>query len=837
MAAAKRARSGSWRIPTDWEFESSTVKLHERLGDGSFGTVYRATRGGLEMAAKQLVVRGDMREEVEKVLRREFRAAHGLKHENIVKLLGVCVDHKDWVCLLMELVQRGSLRALLTSAPERVTGSEATQLKLADGIAAGMAYLHRRTPQMLHHDLKSENVLVGKDDVAKIADFGLATGTGGSTMLTNPRGAGTLAYKAPELFRRKPFTTACDVYAFGILAWELTTGEIPWKDYEKEDEASLMFAIVGGERPPLDPSQAAIFVGGLAQRCWAQEPDARPSFAEVQNECSAQLKKAPAIQQQLGKPVFSALSESVVAIGVSIDGAEPTRQFGTGFFVRADGHLITCHHVIWQMNSAEPSAAPRVYCVGVGSPIEWVYEAQVVRLSSCPGQNPQRDGDPMLDLAILRVTRRRDDAALPSFVPLTLADSDPADQGDWLWVIGYGQQTSDQTDTSNITFGILSGRHTDQHGPWIRTDAEILGGHSGGPVVNQTGEVIGWCVKSYYDNILTLSGTTAKGIYKNAAGGEVLAPMKQELGGLHALRPINAARPELAIALGDDFVAMEDVSAEFDALGAEALRSMNIGSPEVEALMCPITLSMLRDPVITSSGHTYEREAIVQHFRTDTAKLRNPINNAELENATLAIDWRIRRQVDEWLKKNPDEIPDGWESRDVSDRCTDEELKAVTKEIEDARRAARLEAERQRIEADARREAEAKAAEEAAAKAAEEAAAAEAWVPRGDRCPPGGDHQWVVYRGTRGSGKVCNNCYETRSNDNTPTWWFASRDEWQRVKNGGCPGGGGHEWVPHNPRAGYNPPWMCGKCGMTQDGARRTVLFPQCTGQWGPPVA
>ena len=83
------------------------------------------------------------------------------------------------------------------------------------------------------------------------------------------------------------------MYAFGIVAWELVTGAVPWKDYS---DARLTKAIIKEERPPLDGTQKASFVGGLAQRCWAQEPDARPSFEEVQNECSAQLKKAPAIQ-------------------------------------------------------------------------------------------------------------------------------------------------------------------------------------------------------------------------------------------------------------------------------------------------------------------------------------------------------------------------------------------------------------------------------------------------------------------------------------------------------------------------------------------------------------
>ena len=343
--------------PSDWEFDASTISWHERLGDGSYGTVYRVTRGGLVMAGKQLVVRGDDRTEAEKLLRREFRAAHELEHENVVRLLGVCVDHCDWVCLLMELVPRGSLRMLLTAAPERVTGSEAMQLKLAHGIAAGMAYLHGLTPRpMLHHDLKSENVLIGDGDVAKIADFGLATGTGGSSTMQSKRGAGTVAYEAPECFDDQPFTAACDVYAFGIIVWELTTGAVPWQG---KSQAQIGRAVCDKDaRPPLDGTQKASFVGGLAQRCWAQQPVARPSFQEVQPECFAQLKKALAAQQQSAQPDLDALSVSVVAIGLSIGGDAPKRQAGSGFFVHADGHLITCHHVMADIdNVGAPSTA------------------------------------------------------------------------------------------------------------------------------------------------------------------------------------------------------------------------------------------------------------------------------------------------------------------------------------------------------------------------------------------------------------------------------------------------------------------------------------------------
>ena len=139
-----------------------------------------------------------------------------------------------------------------------------------------------------------------------------------------------------------------------------------------------------------------------------------------------------------------------------------------------------------------------------------------------------------MSLAILRVIRRRDGAALPSFVPLTLANSDAEAEGVQLWVLGYGQQQSDRTNTRNTTTGILSGRHNGKHGNWIRTDADVLRGHSGGPVVNQKGEAVGWCVKSHADRITDLE--------RSDLG------MLEASGGLHAVRPMNDALPEMRAA-------------------------------------------------------------------------------------------------------------------------------------------------------------------------------------------------------------------------------------------------------------------------------------------------
>ena len=151
---------------------------------------------------------------------------------------------------------------------------------------------------MQHHDLKSDNLLLkythepgqGQVLVLKIADFGMATGTGSSTLrTTKPTGAGTPAYTAPELFEddNAPFTSACDVYAFAICVWELITGEIPWKT---KNAFTLVSALLKNERPPLTASQQDTYLGDMVKRCWVTESERRPTFVQLHREINSQPK-------------------------------------------------------------------------------------------------------------------------------------------------------------------------------------------------------------------------------------------------------------------------------------------------------------------------------------------------------------------------------------------------------------------------------------------------------------------------------------------------------------------------------------------------------------------
>lgn len=185
---------------------------------------------------------------------------------------------------------------------------------------------------MLHRDLKSANVLLvsssgglaGGRLMAKIGDFGLASGisntTLGDTTATAKHGGGTPAYKAPEVFKNR-FTTASDVYSFGIIAWELLAApEKPWSVDETgsvHSEASVMLAVVSGERPTIPPMPTAAApaaavtsaagassasdltfketahttLAGIIPRSWHADPSERPSFVSLREELATAVRR------------------------------------------------------------------------------------------------------------------------------------------------------------------------------------------------------------------------------------------------------------------------------------------------------------------------------------------------------------------------------------------------------------------------------------------------------------------------------------------------------------------------------------------------------------------
>ena len=92
---------------------------------------------------------------------------------------------------------------------------------------------------------------------------------------------------------------------------------------------------------------------------------------------------------------------------------------------------------------------------------------------------------------------------------------------------------------------------------------------------------------------------------------------------------------------------------------------------EPEELLCPITRSMFRDPVVLfDSGHTYERSAVLAHFRRNGAK--DPLTRRALSSAKVLTNWTVRQIVQAWLDKHPGVTPDGWDSRELLEQSKDD---------------------------------------------------------------------------------------------------------------------------------------------------------------------
>jgi serine/threonine protein kinase len=163
---------------------------------------------------------------------------------------------------------------------------------MALDVARGMNYLHNCSPVVVHRDLKSPNLLVDKNWVVKVCDFGLSR-MKNNTFLSSRSTAGTAEWMAPEVLRNEPSDEKCDVFSYGVILWELCTLQQPWEGMN----AMQVVGAVGFQSRRLDiPDNVDPAVAEIITRCWQTDPRARPSFAEIMAALKPLLKTMPANQ-------------------------------------------------------------------------------------------------------------------------------------------------------------------------------------------------------------------------------------------------------------------------------------------------------------------------------------------------------------------------------------------------------------------------------------------------------------------------------------------------------------------------------------------------------------
>ncbi|KAL1532572.1 mitogen-activated protein kinase kinase kinase [Salvia divinorum] len=262
------------------------LQIGERIGIGSYGEVYRAEWNGTEVAVKRFMkqdISGDalaqFRCEVEIMLR--------LRHPNIVLFMGAVLRPPN-MSILMEFLPRGSLYKLLHRPNIHI--DEKRRIRMAMDVAKGMNYLHTSHPIIVHRDLKTPNLLVDKNWVVKVCDFGMSR-LQHNTFLSSKSTAGTAEWMAPEVLRNEPSNEKSDVYSFGVILWELATLRVPWT----EMNSMQVVGAVGFQDRHLDiPPMVDPLVADIIRDCWIRNPQGRPSFAQI----IARLKRVRRLRVQ-----------------------------------------------------------------------------------------------------------------------------------------------------------------------------------------------------------------------------------------------------------------------------------------------------------------------------------------------------------------------------------------------------------------------------------------------------------------------------------------------------------------------------------------------------------
>lgn len=262
--------------PDKWEVERDEICMKQRLDAGQYGEVYE----GLWKTYHRKVAVKTLKEETMEVddFLREANVMKELKHKNLVQLLGVCTREAPFY-IITEFMEGGNLLEHLRD-PEKSKDLDALMLMYyATQIASAMMYLEEMN--FIHRDLAARNCLLANNNVIKVGDFGLSRLLREDMYTARQGSKFPIKWTAPEALAFNEFTVKSDVWAFGVLLWELATYGI--SPYPGLDLSQVYDKLSMGYRMPA-PEGCPDEVYELMKQCWAWGADDRPSFLDIHRE-------------------------------------------------------------------------------------------------------------------------------------------------------------------------------------------------------------------------------------------------------------------------------------------------------------------------------------------------------------------------------------------------------------------------------------------------------------------------------------------------------------------------------------------------------------------------
>ena len=259
----------------------------EMLAEGAYGVLYKGIYKNEPVAVKLLRTEGASIEEQIKIFqefRNEVSLMSVMNNENIVQLKGFCYGGEGGeIGMIMELVDCGDLHGLIKDKSK--TLSIPMYLKIAFDIAQGLYFMHSLSPPILHRDLKPGNILLSHSNnkwkyTAKLADFGLSTKKYLKYLLE--RAVETPIWLSPEILSGDKYSIESDVFAFGIILYEMVERKLPYENFDFRFLNQLEEEIISGKRCDISHiEETNESIANLISSCWHNNPNNRPNFLKI----------------------------------------------------------------------------------------------------------------------------------------------------------------------------------------------------------------------------------------------------------------------------------------------------------------------------------------------------------------------------------------------------------------------------------------------------------------------------------------------------------------------------------------------------------------------------
>ncbi|XP_060582980.1 tyrosine-protein kinase Fer-like [Ruditapes philippinarum] len=267
-----------------WELNNDDIVLETKIGNGNFGEVFKGVYKRTSEVVAVKTCKDTLSEEQRKKFLMEGRILKQYDHPNIVKFIGIAAQRQP-VMIIMEYVSGGALLSFL-----RKEGKKQSRLKAAQmcvDAACGMAYLSDKG--CIHRDLAARNCLVGDNHVVKISDFGMSREEEEYTVSDGMKQI-PIKWTAPEALNFGKYTTACDVWSFGILMWEIfSNGQTPYPGWTN---AIARESVEQGYRMQA-PASCPDSLYQLMLKCWDGNPSTRIIFSDLHKQLKDLVAKPP----------------------------------------------------------------------------------------------------------------------------------------------------------------------------------------------------------------------------------------------------------------------------------------------------------------------------------------------------------------------------------------------------------------------------------------------------------------------------------------------------------------------------------------------------------------